>query len=137
MDHCTEYLVSFVSFLFRGQVHCLFLTVENLIWVIFYFGQLRLWENLMRNIILGGGGGYTESLADSQILVYVQTLHNDCLHIEDVHHLFCTHFIIFYVQRFSESRSSSGSTLSFCLTTTILGCLVCVICNSNIYSNFA
>ena len=67
----------------------------------FYFGQLRLRENLRRNIILrgggggGGGGGYTESLADSPILVYVQTLHNDCLHIEDVHLLFCTHFMIF------------------------------------------
>ena len=88
--------------------------------------------------IAGGGGGYTESLADSPILVYVQTLHNDCLHIEDVHLLFCTHFMIFYVQRFSESRSSSGSTPSAVrLTATILGCLVCVICNSNIYSNFA
>ena len=92
----------------------------------------------MRNIILpGGGGGDTESLADSPILVYVQTLHNDCLHIEDVHLLFCTPFMIFYVQRFSESRSSSRSTLSVRLTATILGCLVCVICNSNIYSNFA
>ena len=49
----------------------------------------------MRNKILreGGGGEYTESLADSPILVYVQTLHNDCLHIEDVHLLFCTHFM--------------------------------------------
>ena len=81
----------------------------------------------MRNIILRG---YTESLADSPILVYIQTLHNDCLHIEDVHLLFCTHFMIFYVQRFSESRSSSGSTPSVRLTATILGCLVCVICNS-------
>ena len=88
----------------------------------------------MRNIILRG---FTESLADSPILVYVQTLHNDCLHIEDVHLLFCTHFMNFYVQRFSESRSSSGSTPSVPLTPTILGCLVCVICNSNIYSNFA
>ena len=82
-------------------------------------------------------GGGNESLADSQILVYVQTLHNDCLHIEDVHLLFCTHFMIFYVRRFRESRSSSGSTPSIRLTATILGCLVCVICNSNIYSNFA
>ena len=85
----------------------------------FYFGQLRLCENLIRN------------------LVYVQILHNDCLHIEDVHLLFCTHFMIFYAQRLSESRSSSGSTPSVRLTATILGCLVCVICNSNIYSNFA
>ena len=86
---------------------------------------------------LEGGGGYTESLADSPILVYVQTLHNDCLHIEDVHLLFCTHFMILYVQHFSESGSSSGSTPSVPLTATILGCLVCVICNLNIYSNFA
>ena len=65
------------------------------------------------------------------------SLHNDCLHIEDVHLLFCAHFMVFYVQRISESRSSSGSTPSVRLTATILGCLVCVICNSNIYSNFA
>ena len=111
MDYCAEYLVSFVSFL----------------------RELKKEHNIAR----GGGGGYTESLADSPILVYVQTLHNDCLHIEDVHLLFCTHFMIFYVQRFSESRSSSGSTLSVHLTATISGCLVCVICNSNINSNFA
>ena len=80
----------------------------------------------MRNIILqaGGGGGGGGAL------------HNDCLHIEDVNLLFCTYLMIFYVQHFSESRSSSGSTPSVRLTATILGCLVCVICISNIYSNF-
>ena len=93
--------------------------------------------NEEHNIAGREGGGYTESLADSPILVYVQTLHNDCLHTEDVHLLFCTHFMILYVQRFSESRSSSGSTPSVRLTATILRCLVCVICNLNIYSNFA
>ena len=28
-------------------------------------------------------------------ILYIQTLHNDCSHIEDVHLLFCAHFIIF------------------------------------------
>ena len=41
---------------------------------------------------------------------------------------------IFYLRRLSESRSSTRSTpplgLSICLSATLLGCLVCVICNS-------
>ena len=89
----------------------------------------------MRNIILrGGGGGILKALLNSCLC---SNFAYDCLHIEDVHLLFCTHFMIFYVQHFSESRSSSVSTPSVHLTATILGCLVCVICNSNIYSNFA
>ena len=28
-------------------------------------------------------------------ILYIQTLHNDCSHIEDMHLLFCAHFIIF------------------------------------------
>ena len=28
-------------------------------------------------------------------ILYIHTLHNDCSHIEDVHLLFCAHFIIF------------------------------------------
>ena len=47
---------------------------------------------------------------------------------------------VFYQRRFSESRSSSGSTpsvrLSVCLSATLLGCLVCVICNSNRFHSF-
>ena len=66
-----------------------------------YLGNFLFWSiKALRELneehnIAGGGGGYTESLADSPILVYVQTLHNDCLHIENVHLLFCTHFKIF------------------------------------------
>ena len=29
-------------------------------------------------------------------ILYIQTLHNDCSHIEDVNLLFCAHFIIFF-----------------------------------------
>ena len=29
-------------------------------------------------------------------ILYIQTLHNDCSHIEDVHLLFCARFIIFF-----------------------------------------
>ena len=28
--------------------------------------------------------------------IFLKTLHNDCLHIEDVHFLFCAHLIISY-----------------------------------------
>ena len=58
----------------------------------------------------------------------------------------------FYLRRFSESRSSSGSTpsvrpsvrlfvcpsvrLSVRLSATLLGCIVCVICNSNSFNSF-
>ena len=57
-------------------------------------------------------------------------------------------FDIFYRRRFSESRSSSGSTpsvrpsarpfvrSSVRLSATILGCLVCVSCNSNSFHFF-
>ena len=29
-------------------------------------------------------------------ILNIQTLHNDCSHIEDVHHLFCARFIILF-----------------------------------------
>ena len=29
-------------------------------------------------------------------ILYIQTLHNDCSHIEDVHLLFCARFIFFF-----------------------------------------
>ena len=45
-----------------------------------------------------------------------------------------------YLRRFSESRSSSGFTLSvrlsISLSATFLGCLVCVICNSKSFDSF-
>ena len=56
--------------------------------------------------------------------------------------------VYFYLRRFSESRSSSGSTpsvrpfvcpsvrLSVRLSATLLGCIVCVICNSNSFHSF-
>ena len=51
--------------------------------------------------------------------------------------IFCTTLLtMFYLCRFSESRSSSGSTLSVCLSATLSGCLVCVICNSWSFHSF-
>ena len=51
--------------------------------------------------------------------------------------IFCTTLLsMFYLCRFSESRSSSGSTLSVGLSATLLGCLVCVICNSWSFHSF-
>ena len=41
-----------------------------------------------------------------------------------------------YLHRFSESRSSSGSTPSVRPSETVLGCLVCVICNFNSFYSF-
>ena len=57
-------------------------------------------------------------------ILYIQTLHNDCSHIEDVHLLFCARFIIF--QTFL-----TGVELTFFPSEMLRGCLVCVICNSN------
>ena len=51
-------------------------------------------------------------------------LYNDCSHIEDVHLLFCAHFInIFSFLRGIELRHFFPSTI-------LRGCLVCVIRNS-------
>ena len=47
--------------------------------------------------------------------LYIQTLHNDCSHIEDVHLPFCAHLVGL---RHFPIRNGKGS-------------LVCVICNSN------
>ena len=59
-------------------------------------------------------------------ILYIQTLHNDCSHIEDVHLLFCAHLInIFLFLTGVELRH-------FFLPRCLGGCrLVCVICNSN------
>ena len=55
-------------------------------------------------------------------ILYIQTLHNDCSHIEDAHLLFCARFITFL----------TGVELRLFFPSVMLrGCLVCVICNSN------
>ena len=54
--------------------------------------------------------------------LYIQTLHNDCSHIEDVHLLFCAHFIFFFTFLTGVDIFS---------TVMLRGCLVCVTCNSN------
>ena len=55
---------------------------------------------------------------------YIQTLHNDCSHIENVHLLFYAHFIDIY---FSFLW---GLELRHFLLETLRWFLVCVICNS-------
>ena len=63
-------------------------------------------------------------------ILFIQTLLNDCSHIEDVHLLFCACFIIFF-------HVLTGVELRHFFHPQCLGarCLVCVICNSNsIYS---
>ena len=46
-------------------------------------------------------------------ILYIQTLHNDCSHIEDVHLLFCARFIIFFtgveLRRFFLPRCLGGA----------------------------
>ena len=49
-------------------------------------------------------------------ILYIQTLHNDCSHIEDVHLPICAHFIIFFtfltgveLRRFFHSYCLGGA----------------------------
>ena len=57
-------------------------------------------------------------------ILYIQTLYNDCSHIEDVHLLFCECFLIFLTfLTVVELRSFFPSEM-------LRGCLVCVICIS-------
>ena len=63
-------------------------------------------------------------------LLYIQALHDDCSHIEDVHLLFCAHLInIFLFLTGVELRHFFPSEM-------LRGCLVCVICNSSSYHSF-
>ena len=58
------------------------------------------------------------------LLLYIQTLHNDCSHIEDVCLSFCANMIIFYyILKAFELRYFPFEILR--------GCLVFIICNSN------
>ena len=73
------------------------------------------------------------SLCNQQLqklsFLFLQTLHNDCSHIEDVHHLFCAHLINIFSfftvvgLRFFPSKMRGVS-------------LVCVICNFNSFQSF-
>ena len=59
------------------------------------------------------------------LFFFIQTSHNDCSHIEDVHLLYCAHFIIFFSFLMGvEHRHFSPSEM-------LSRCLVCVICNFN------
>ena len=62
------------------------------------------------SFLMGGGGGLDLDIIGSEMhsgclvcvicnfsFVFIQTLHNDCWHIEDVHLLFCLHFVIFFL----------------------------------------
>ena len=65
------------------------------------------------------------SLCNLQFQKLIQTLHNDGSHIEDVHLLFCAHFMNIF-------RFFRGVELRHFLRPKMLRlCLVCVICNSN------
>ena len=61
--------------------------------------------------------------------LYIQSLHNDCSHIEDVHLLFCAHLIIFCYISWSVNLDIIMSTPPF-------GCIHCVICSSNRFHSF-
>ena len=56
----------------------------------------------------------------------MQTLHNDCSHIENVYLIFCTHFMILFIFFFL----GGGLEVRFFFRK-MVRCLVCVICNSN------
>ena len=64
------------------------------------------------------------------LFLFIQTLPNDCLHIEDVHLLFCALFIIFF-------SFLGGVELRHIFPSGMLkGCLVCVICHFNSIHSF-
>ena len=63
----------------------------------FIFSNFLRVLNLDIFLIINGKG--VPSLCNLKLqqysILYIQTLHNDCSHIEDVHLLFCARFIIF------------------------------------------
>ena len=60
--------------------------------------------------------------------LFIQTLYNDCSHIEDVHHLLCAHFMNFF------SLMPGGELRHFNVKNAL--CLVCVFCNSKKFLSF-
>ena len=79
LDHCNAYLVTIV-FHFKLEdrtmvlvvtvpYYCLSLTLHNFIFVLFHFGQLRLWANLRRIIMMLG---YTESKKNGRNMESIQ-----------------------------------------------------------------
>ena len=69
------------------------------------------------------------SVTPKAFFLFIQTLQNNCSHIEDVHLPFCAHLInIFSFLTVVEQ--------SFFLSEMLRGCLVCVICNSNSIHSF-
>ena len=103
----------------------------------------------LKKIILKTAAGFENEMVSKVCLQRQNMPHNATFH-QDLHFLLrqkllyiCYYFYLdFYLRRFSESRSSSGSTpsvrlfvrTSVCLSSTLLGCLVCVICNSQQFS---
>ena len=63
------------------------------------------------------------------LFLFIQTLPNNCLHMEDVHLLFCARFTIFFL-------FLRGVELGHFPSKILRGCLVCVICNSNSIHSF-
>ena len=43
-----------------------------------------------------GGVWFVLPVTPTVFVFYIQALHNECSHIEDVYLLFCTHFMIFF-----------------------------------------
>ena len=63
-------------------------------------------------------------------LLYIQTLRNDCSHIDNVHQSFCAHLInIFLFLGLLNLDIFFPSEM-------LRGCLVCVICNSSSFHSF-
>ena len=97
----------------------------------FFFSFLKgdeLRHLVVRNTL--GVPSLCNLLLQKFLFLFIQTLPNDCSHIEDVHLLFCACFIIsFLFLRGVELKTFFTSKM-------LRGFLVCVICNSNSIHSF-
>ena len=66
----------------------------NISYIFTFFTGVELRHFFIRHA--WGVSGLCNMLLQQFSLLYIQSLHNDCSYIEDVHHLFCAHFMIFY-----------------------------------------
>ena len=77
-------------------VHTLKMCTSYFVHIHFFSNFLRVLNLDIFSIINAKGVPSLCNLKLQQYsILYIQTLHNDCSHIEDVHLLFCACFIIF------------------------------------------
>ena len=91
---CNSYSIHSCTFiLYLMIVHTLKMCAFYFVHISFFFSNFLRVLNL--DIVKGVPSLCNLKLQQYSIL-YIQTLHNDCSHIEDVHLLFCARFIFFF-----------------------------------------